>query len=243
MLIVTISTLGADGTTYKDVMLRQLIAALLGLTMLTSVRTVGAQPDIARCIASPHIESCHYIVRYKDVRQYEKPDAASRVLSVGGWGHKALIDWKRAANAPSGWLPTDIYGRGPTQKLAGWIETRNLVRLGEFKRVAGCWPVASLKYELGDYAFHVEFTPEGRALISEGFRSHVLFAPDVALVKGREGGLDIFGFDQKTRELQFPHPNDLEKYSDAGDLIRFFPPSKSKDCEGGVKLEARRPGK
>src|SRR6266487_1916237 len=111
MLIVTISTLGADGTTYKDVMLRQLIAALLGLTMLTSVRTVGAQPDI---------ESCHYIVRYKDVRQYEKPDTASRVLSVGGWGHKALIDWKRAANAPSGWLPTDIYGRGPAQKLAGW---------------------------------------------------------------------------------------------------------------------------
>ena len=221
---------------------RKLIAALSWLALLSPAKSLAAQPETARCIAQPHAESCYYIIRYKEVRQYEKPDKASRVLSVGGWAQKAPIDWTRAADTPSGWLPTSI-ARGPRQITAGWIETRNLAQLGEFRRVAGCWPVASLKYELGDYAFHVKFTPEGRALISEGFRSHVLFTPDLGLVRDREGGLEIFGFEQKTRRLQFADPNDLEKHSDARDLIQFFPLSKLKGCESGLKLESQPPAK
>src|ERR1044071_4593019 len=195
---------------------RQVCGLILmpSLALSASLAIAQTQDDITACVAVPHLEGCFRVIRYEYVKNYEQPDTSSRVLWTGQWGREALIDWPRARNSPLGWLPINApdWQRPNLPSGGGWVEIKNLAGLADFRRVVGCWPVSSLKFELGDYAFHVTFTPQGRASISEGRRSHVQFTPNLILIRSPDGP-NIFGFEQETRRLFFPDPNDLERNS------------------------------
>jgi hypothetical protein len=203
---------------------------------MISVCTAEQRPDIARCIENPNPRPdprrCLYVIRYENAIEYEQPNTKSKTLPSWGWAKGVQIDWSRAKKAPAGWLPTQA---GDYNKPIpyGWIEINNLAHLGldQFKRVTGCWPVASIEDGLGDWSLKAMFTPEGGVLLGNGNRSYVSFTPNVIMIRHSDGGLDVYGYDPTTHRLRQPHTGKEPQ------KVTHFPPDQLKGCEGGLKLE------
>ena len=88
------------------------------------------------------------------------------------WLDVLPVDSGRAANAPLGWVP--IKGtsgkkarKGTEERPDAWIRREDLALGSDFHRVTGCWPVKSVLYVGGDYSAKVDFTTDGRAVITE----------------------------------------------------------------------------
>lgn len=184
--------------------------------------------DIDRCTSDPNSRHCLYRVRYKGTKEYEQPDTTSKLISNQAWGGAVQIAWSRAKDAPSGWLPTLHANRRDNFKsvLVGWIERKNLVRMDEFNRVHGCWPIASIEDGMGDEGFGTKMTPGGNALLDNKEQSYISFTPNLVFIMGRL----VYGYDPKTHRLYNPHTGkEPEK-------VTYFPPEQLKGCDG-LKFE------
>ncbi len=96
-----------------------------------------------------------------------------------------VIDGKRLASAPIGWLP--VYGEGKTV----WVRRQDVHLASEFKKVTGCWPVRTSISTSGEaVTWDIKFKPDGSALViddikhpKERYKAHVYMAGNYVYVR------------------------------------------------------------
>lgn len=222
----------------RNLGLKILSGTLLGALALTSVGIAQIPPDVMACAQNRYRDQCLYFARFPGTKQYERPDIASRVVANDdGSGRPVQVDWLRAKDAPYGWLPLSTVGSSSKRVQVRWVQVDKLVRPNEFRRVVGCWPIASLNYELGDSVFRAKFTKAGEVrILDKGEHSHVTFVPNLVLIRTSDG-LFVFGFDPKTRKVKFWGGNDAGSNSGGSTPIRFFLSEQLGDCDGELKLD------
>lgn len=226
----------------------------LVVIMMLTMSDVYAATAFEMCLKTPARSVCAtFYVRYDGAPLYSQPDTSSAILWNFPWGDDVSIDWKKNnKNNPKGWVYyyVKVSGDGKPAFPGGWIETKNLAGLEDFKRVTGCWPIKHFVDDsplLGDYEFEVTANTNGRgeftslgATGGESTAGNIWFTDNLVIFGARSSIVQhydaLYGYDPITRKLLQP----VQHYYLDDELTKkaqYFSSNELKGCEQGLKLQ------
>lgn len=197
-----------------------------------------------RCLPNPDRYECRaFEARRPRTPVHHAPDVRSEVAWELGWGEAFVVDWAVTRRGPRGWLFTQPEDRvHPPPNRAGWVEAKHLAGVEDYRRVEGCWPVAFVSDELGDWATEITMEADGRASAEESpafvwFTENLVRIGSTADSPFHEPAI-LFGYEPRTHRLYRP---EARVFLDASPdrKIRYRSPKELQGCDRGLKLGSR----
>jgi len=223
--------------------------AILGFMQ---AKEAHAESNYERCLRDSSHKSCghfFYVKKYKTLFAKEPSLAllATNGVSVPA-GKTCRTNWKHNRKH-KGWFLCSSSNFSVDEV---WIEANNMAGIEDFRRVVGCWPIATFQLEIGGFFFNLETQNPNANFVSvsfgddEGdhkeFKKGAIYATsNIVLISASEKIDDLYksiqwSYDPITRTLN-------NQVQGAYTEISYHSPEQLAGCSNELKLAPVSPNK